>query len=79
MKIVYEALEDTQLARMIPDTGAAPIYLSSQLLPQQAVIGDVFELTQTENSVTLTLLTQEKETRLARLKSKREALLNRNK
>lgn len=79
MKLVYEALENEQLARMIPDNETAPIYLSIQLLPAQVVIGDVFELTQTEESTTLILLPNEKETRLSRLKSKREALLNRNK
>ncbi|MGY3778907.1 hypothetical protein [Isobaculum melis] len=79
MKLVYEALENEQLVRMIPDNGTAPLYFSVQLVPTQAVIGDVFELTQTADCTTLTLLPHEKEARLNDLKAKRAALLNRNK
>lgn len=82
MKMVLEEIEEN-IARLIPDSGAAPFYLEIKHLPEKCQLGDVLNVYyQKENNQTTRLiekLPNEAEQRLALMKAKREALLKRTK
>lgn len=81
MKMVLEEIEG-KIARLVPDdTRLHPHYVSVEKLPENTVIGDVFEVEVELPSFTLVKMKKienEREKRLADMKRKRENLLNGN-
>lgn len=81
MKMVLEEI-DTTIARLIPDNGAGPFYVTVDDLPKGCQIGDVVNLSYQKGGAKtirrLEKVVNEKEDRLAMMKAKREALLKRN-
>ncbi|MGX7420586.1 DUF3006 family protein [Carnobacterium gallinarum] len=78
MKLVLEEIDD-RIARLIPDNGTAPYYLTVDDLPKDYQIGDVLNLsylkTETSTLRKIEKVANEKEKRLKEMKAKREALL----
>lgn len=82
MRAIFEELEG-EIARLIPDNGNDPIEINRDRLPEDARLGDVFEVyyqSKEMNSIAkIVLIPNERTKRLENMKSKREALLKRSK
>lgn len=80
MRAIFEELEE-DIARLIPDDGSNPIEVSRWKLPNEAVLGDVFEIyyksEQRMSIEKICLIPNERLKRLENVKSKRESLLKR--
>ena len=80
MRAIFEELEE-DIARLIPDDGSDPIEMNRWHLPDEAVLGDVFEIYFKTDQQTviedIILIPDERMKRLEMMKSKREALLKR--
>ena len=81
MRAIFEELEE-DVARLIPDDGSEPIEVNRGRLPDEAVLGDVFDICFKINQQTviqnICLIPNERIERLEKMKSKREALLKRS-
>lgn len=77
MRAVLEEIEGN-LAKFVPDDNHAPILAEASLLPQSYTLGDVFEIHFTAKDSgkikSISILSGEKEKRLAKMKEKREAI-----
>jgi hypothetical protein len=80
MRAIFEEL-DNNIARLIPDDGGNPIEVKRCELPDQAVLGDVFEIYKYDQQIIekIYLIPNERIRRLEKMKLKREALLRRTK
>ena len=80
MRAIFEELEE-DIARLIPDDGSDPIEVNKWRLPDEAVLGDVFDICfkidQQRVIQSICLISNERIERLEKMKSKREALLKR--
>ncbi|SEK29040.1 Protein of unknown function [Carnobacterium iners] len=81
MRAIFEELENN-IARLIPDNGSNPIEVKKWELPDEARIGDVFEIhykCDQQIIEKIYLIPNERIRRLEKMKLKREALLKRTK
>lgn len=78
MRAIFEEIEET-IARLIPDDGSNPIEIKRCELPNEAVLGDVFDIFfDSEQKIIINkihLIPNERIHRLEKMKLKREALL----
>ena len=82
MRVILEELEG-DVARLIPDNGSDPIEISRWKLPNEVVLGDVFEIYYESNRPSIIekihLIPNERNRRLEKVKTKREILIKRTK
>ncbi|MCA9765066.1 MAG: hypothetical protein KC455_01460 [Carnobacterium sp.] len=81
MRAIFEELEN-DIARLIPDDGGNPIEIKRCELPDEAILGDVFEIyykCDRQIIEKIYLVPNERIRRLEKVKLKRESLLRRTK